>query len=128
MAEITQTEVDALKTDLMLVSPSGKLAEVEADVKAKAHFPLEAQARFIRRMIDKFENAELEKYDAPKSKTTNSDGSRKRPEKTNPWSKEGWNVSAQGKLVLSLGEAKAAEIAQAAGCKIGSTKFNPDYV
>jgi hypothetical protein len=105
MSEITQAQVDALKTDLLLVTPSGKTAEVEADVRSKEHMPLESQARFIRRLIEIFENIDpvFAKYTTT-PKTTNADGSRKRPGKQNPWSKEGWNVSAQGKLVVSLGE------------------------
>lgn len=128
MAEITQTDIDALTLDAQLACPSGKRAELDADIKAKVHMPLAAQARFLEGAIRIFESADLEKYQPAKSKTTNSDGSRKRPEKSNPWSKEGWSVTGQGKLILSLGEEKAAAIAQAAGCKIGSTKFNPDYV
>lgn len=128
MADITQTDIDALVLDAQLACPSGKRAELDADIKSKAHIPLTAQARFLERVINIFESAETEKYQSAKSKTTNSDGSRKRPEKSNPWSKEGWHLGNQGKLVLSLGEEKAAAIAAAAGCKIGSTKFNPDYV
>lgn len=40
----------------------------------------------------------------------------------NPWSKAGWNVTAQGHLVKTLGEVKANEIAAQVGCKVGSTK------
>ncbi len=40
----------------------------------------------------------------------------------NPWSKEGWNLTKQGQVYKALGEAKAAEIAAQAGCKIGDTK------
>jgi hypothetical protein len=58
---------------------------------------------------------------------TDEPPARKKPDKSNPFSKEGWNISGQGKLVLALGEKKAAQIAEAAGCHIGSTKFNPDY-
>jgi hypothetical protein len=39
----------------------------------------------------------------------------------NPWSKEGWNLTKQGALIKSLGEEKAAAIAQQAGSKIGAT-------
>jgi len=127
MAEITQDDIDALAHEARMLAPNGKLAELEADIKAKVHLPLEAQARFIRRVIDTFESADLAKYQ-PEPARVQNDGTRKRPAKTNPWSKEGWNVSAQGKIVTTMGEKKAAEIAEAAGCKIGSTKFNPDYV
>jgi hypothetical protein len=40
----------------------------------------------------------------------------------NPWSKEGWNITAQGTLVKQLGEKKAGEIAARVGSKIGATK------
>ncbi len=40
----------------------------------------------------------------------------------NPWSKEGWNITKQGALVKTLGEAKAAEIAAQVGSKLGDTK------
>jgi hypothetical protein len=45
----------------------------------------------------------------------------------NPWSKQGWNLTKQMGLVRSLGAEKSAAIARAVGCKIGDTKFNPDY-
>ncbi len=40
----------------------------------------------------------------------------------NPWSKAGWNLTAQGALVKSLGAVKAGEIAALAGCKVGDTR------
>lgn len=40
----------------------------------------------------------------------------------NPWSAEGWNLTKQGSLVRTLGEAKAAQIAKAAGSHLGATK------
>lgn len=42
--------------------------------------------------------------------------------RSNPWSREAWNVSEQGRLVRALGVDKAAAIAASAGCKIGSTR------
>lgn len=51
----------------------------------------------------------------------------KRPDASNPWCKLGWNISAQGRLVVALGAEKAAQIAASAGCRIGSTKPNPDF-
>jgi hypothetical protein len=51
----------------------------------------------------------------------------RKPKASNPWSKDGWNVTAQGRLVQSIGLDKAAAIAAAAGSKIGATKYNPDY-
>jgi len=127
MAETTQDDIDALAHEARMLAPNGKQAELDADLKSKIHLPLEAQARYIRRVIATFEDADLVKYQ-PEPLRVQNDGSRKRPAKTNPWSKEGWNVSAQGKLILTMGEKKAAEIAEAAGCRIGSTHFNPDYV
>ncbi|WMT75066.1 hypothetical protein [Bradyrhizobium sp. Ash2021] len=124
--ETTQQTIDDLAHEARMLAPSGKVAELDADIKAKANMPLETQARFLRGVIDAFESADLAKY-LPEPPRVQNDGSRRRPEKTNPWSKEGWNISAQGKLVTTLGEKKAKEIAAAAGCKIGSTKFNPDY-
>jgi hypothetical protein len=46
---------------------------------------------------------------------------------TNPWSRGGWSLRKQGELIRAAGEAKAAQIAAAVGCKIGSTKPNPAY-
>jgi hypothetical protein len=126
MPEITQDTIDALAHEARMLAPNGRQAELDADIKSKVHQPLEAQARFLRRVIDTFESIDVAKYQ-PEPVRAHADGSRRRPEKTNPWGKEGWNISAQGKLILTLGEAKAAAIASAAGCKIGSTKFNPDY-
>jgi hypothetical protein len=127
MTEATQQTVDDLSHDVRMICPSGKAAELDAVLKAKVHLPLEAQARFIRRLIDTFESADLVQFQPEPPKTTHNDGSRRRPEKTNPWSKEGWNLTNQSKLVRSIGETKAAAIAEAAGCKLGSTRPNPDY-
>jgi hypothetical protein len=41
---------------------------------------------------------------------------------TNPWSRQGWSITQQGKLIRALGIQKAGEIAKAAGCVIGSTR------
>ena len=56
-----------------------------------------------------------------------ADAAARKPKASNPWSKAGWNITAQGRLVSSLGNEKATAIAQAAGCRIGSTKPNPDF-
>jgi len=40
----------------------------------------------------------------------------------NPWTKEGWNLTKQGQIVKQVGEAKATEMAKAAGVTIGATK------
>ncbi|AUR88708.1 coil containing protein [Vibrio phage 2.117.O._10N.261.45.E9] len=40
---------------------------------------------------------------------------------TNPWSKAGWNMTAQGKYVREHGMAKAEQMAKAAGSKVGAT-------
>jgi hypothetical protein len=125
MPTITQAELDALKTHAFLIAPDGKSGEVEADLKSKANWPLDMQANYVRKLIDAFEAPDLARYlPAP----TNGDGSRKRPDRSNPWSKEGFNLTAQMKLVKAIGETKAAAIAAAAGCKLGDTKHNPDYV
>jgi hypothetical protein len=125
MAETTQEHVDDLKNTVRAIAPSGKIAEVDAVLKSKEHLPLSAQASFIGRLIQTFEDAELAPFQtAPKMQ---SDGSRRRPDKTNPFSKEGWNVTNQSKLVKSIGLEKASQIAAAAGVKIGDTRPNPDY-
>lgn len=40
----------------------------------------------------------------------------------NPWTAEGWNLTKQGQLYKTLGAAKAAEMAKAAGVQIGATR------
>jgi hypothetical protein len=42
--------------------------------------------------------------------------------KANPWSKAGWNITAQGAYVKANGEAKAREMAARAGSAWGATK------
>lgn len=54
--------------------------------------------------------------------SANDDGKSKTPDPSNPWSKAGWNVTKQGALIKSIGLDKAAQIAKAAGCKVGDTK------
>jgi hypothetical protein len=46
---------------------------------------------------------------------------------TNPWLKANWNITKQAGVVRSLGAEKAAGIAKAAGCVLGSTKPNPAF-
>ena len=41
---------------------------------------------------------------------------------SNPFSREGWNVTRQGSLIKAVGEEKAAQIARAVGSHIGATK------
>jgi hypothetical protein len=43
----------------------------------------------------------------------------------NPWSAAHWNVTAQGQYVRANGEAKAVEMAKAAGVTLGATKPAP---
>lgn len=42
--------------------------------------------------------------------------------KDNPWSAEGWNITAQGKAVRELGAEKAAELAARVGSKLGAVR------
>lgn len=42
--------------------------------------------------------------------------------KANPWTKAGWNITAQGAYVRQHGEEKAAAMAARAGSKMGATK------
>lgn len=42
--------------------------------------------------------------------------------KENPWSAEGWNVTAQGRVVREQGEAKATEMAARVGSKLGAVR------
>jgi hypothetical protein len=46
---------------------------------------------------------------------------------SNPWSRQNWNVTKQAQLVRSIGAERAAGIAKAMGCVLGSTKPNPNY-
>ena len=47
--------------------------------------------------------------------------------KNNPWHKDNFNISAQGKLLRAIGAEKAAAIAASVGSKIGATHQNPNY-
>ncbi len=127
MAETTQAHVDALAEQARIAATSsGKLAEVEALLKAKAHHPLEMQARTIERLINMLEDADLAPFRSEPAKGSNGDGIRK-PAASNPWSRAGFNATAQSKLVKAIGVEKASAIAAAAGCKIGDTKPNPAF-
>jgi hypothetical protein len=127
MAAFTQEQIEDLKSEVLSLASPEKAAELETDIKSKANYSLDVQGRFLTRVRDAFEATQVDKYLDKPAAQTNGAGGNRRPEKSNPWSKEGWNVSAQGRLVTAIGEAKAAKIADAAGCKIGSTKPNPAY-
>ena len=45
--------------------------------------------------------------------------------KDNPWSREAWNLTEQGKKVRELGESKAAELAARVGSKLGAVRPPP---
>lgn len=77
--ETTQQTIDDLAHEARMLAPSGKVAELDADIKAKANMPLETQARFLRGVIDAFESADLAKY-LPEPPRVQNDGSRRRPE------------------------------------------------
>jgi hypothetical protein len=47
--------------------------------------------------------------------------------KNNPFSKQGWNISAQGSLLRAVGPVKCAQIAASVGCTIGATRPNPNF-
>lgn len=47
--------------------------------------------------------------------------------KGDPWSRNGWSITEQGRLVRSIGTTKPAAIAAAVGCTLGSTHPNPNY-
>lgn len=40
----------------------------------------------------------------------------------NPWTREHWNITAQGQVFAKFGEAKAAEMAKAAGVNVFATR------
>jgi hypothetical protein len=126
----TQSDVDSAFNELILATPPDEVAKVEADIAARKNHPLDAQIRWANRVRDVFEQAEVaDKYAAPLAVSggTATKSGNIRPAATNPWSKEGWNVTKQGALVKSIGETKAAAIAAAAGSKIGATKPNEAY-
>jgi hypothetical protein len=47
--------------------------------------------------------------------------------KNNPFHKDNWNISGQGKLLRAIGAEKTAAIAASVGSKIGATRPNPNY-
>jgi hypothetical protein len=125
MVDYTQAQLDDLMTEARSLVPSDKADALEADIKSKTNFP-NVLGRFLMRFVDAMESKDLEKYaDMPKVVV---DGNMPRkPAASNPWSAAGWNATEQSRLVKRIGETKAAAIADAAGCKLGSTKPNPAY-
>jgi len=121
----TQEQIDDLTTEALSLVPFAKMKDLEADIAAKKNYPLNVQGRFLTRVIDAFEATDVDKYiDRP---VINGNGSARKPDKSNPWSAAGWNVSEQGRVAKALGEAKAAALAKSAGCVLGSAKPNPHF-
>ncbi|OSI70867.1 hypothetical protein [Bradyrhizobium canariense] len=56
---------------------------------------------------------------SPKERDRSPEGAAKA---NNPWSKAGWNLTAQGSLIRAIGLEKAQGIAKAAGSYVGATK------
>jgi hypothetical protein len=46
---------------------------------------------------------------------------------TNPFHASNWSLAKQGAMLRALGPEKTAAIAASVGCKIGSTRPNPNY-
>jgi hypothetical protein len=122
MIDYTQPQLDALLSEARSLVPADKAAALEADITAKEIFPNQL-GRFLERFISVMENADFEKYAPP----VVSNGGVKKPDATNPWSAAGWNMTAQSGIAKRLGNEKAAAMAKAAGCVLGSTKPNPAY-
>jgi hypothetical protein len=126
MTDFTQDQLEHLMIEARSLVPSNKVAELEADIKAKEAYP-NSLGRFLERFINAMENRDLDKYTAaPVVKGGVASGVTK-PDQSNPWSAAGWNVSEQGRLAKRLGDVKAAAMAKAAGCVLGSTKPNPAF-
>jgi len=86
----------------------GKL--IDSDKALREATELEARAAALRKAAD---------LAAPR--TNGSDGA------SNPWSAKGWSLQKQGSLVKAIGAEKAARIASAMGCVLGSVRANPAY-
>lgn len=125
MTDFTQAQLDDLMTEARSLVPSDKAEALEADIKSKTNFP-NVLGRFLTRFVDAMESKDLDKYADKPVIDANHSGTRK-PAASNPWSVAGWNATQQSRLVTRIGEAKARAIAEAAGCKLGSTKPNPAY-
>jgi hypothetical protein len=125
--DYTQSELDALEKEAITLADAKHLDALNADIAAKRAFP-NALGRFLQRFINEMESGDLAKYrpEPPKVEAKNEHGNRK-PGSENPWSAQSWNITEQGRLERRLGKDKAAQIAAAAGCKLGSTRPNPLY-
>jgi hypothetical protein len=51
---------------------------------------------------------------------SNGDNKQKTPDKTNPWSRDGWSITRPGQVAKSLGLEEAAALARAAGSFVGA--------
>ena len=71
MADVTAEMITNLTTEVLAIAPSGRLAELEADIKAKANFGLDVQFRFLSRVRDAFEAAEFPSTNAATTPTAN---------------------------------------------------------
>jgi hypothetical protein len=58
----------------------------------------------------------------PAADDADKDKGKDKSKSPNPWSRQHWNITAQGNLVRAIGIEKAAQIAKAAGSRIGATK------
>ncbi len=119
--KITQGELDALKSLALQMVTGPKLQKLEVDLKNRESLSLENQASFVRRVIAKLEDAEVADY-GPAPIKISGKKSADEDDSTNPWSSSAWNTTKQSALVKTLGEAKARQIANAAGCDLGSTR------
>jgi hypothetical protein len=127
MADVTQDQLDGLKSEVLLACPTAKLPELETDIKARENLSLDGQYRFLTRVRDTLEAAETAKYLPEAVHVSSGNSGVKKAASTNPWSAIGWNVSEQGRIAKTFGADKAASLAKSAGCKLGSTKPNPHF-
>jgi hypothetical protein len=125
--DYTQAELDALEKEAIGLADAKHQDALAADIEAKRAYP-NALGRFLQRFINEMESGDLAKYrpEPPKVEATNEHGNKK-PGSDNPWSAASWNTTEQSRLTKRLGEEKAAQIAKAAGCKLGSIRPNPHF-
>jgi hypothetical protein len=94
---------------------------------------LTAQGQLVKEIGLRDAEALAKKYNtrlgSDKKGTAPDDDSKPAPKpgSFNPFLKRNWSLARQGEIVKSLGPEKAAQIAKAAGCKLGDVRPNPAF-
>jgi hypothetical protein len=97
-------------------------AFVQGNVTARGQLARELNIADLDRLAQSYGLRDHKDFSKGTRPNGNGGEHKPKPDRENPWSREGFNLTRQGQLVRAMGLEKAAAMARAAGSYIGATK------